>query len=1191
MRKLLFLLLLVSGIASAQYQPTTSKTRFVNGIGLGTKDTTGYTGADTLVIIMGKDSIPYFRYKGYWKPISIGASGTFKSAGDSLYNSGYARRDRVKQGLDSVAALIPNVSGYKLISDTSFNNGYTTRARLKQYGDSLGLSELNIADTLAMLNNRISSIVLNNTGAIHNTPSTFVRSGGTWTATQTLATQSAFTAFARGSGSGTPSFQSLDTTFIPNFSSKVNSVSAITAQNLGGVSPIAFNTIEFDTSTGIRMDSIGIKKIRVKLGSSFKTWKVSGQTSLVAVGEDSLTFIALKGINLNTDNTLGNKKFAFTTDSTVVPFIEDKGINLFDYSKAYIGAFQDNAGAVTVNTGFGISDFIPVNLGDTIFLSNNAGSTQIARFSTLYNSSKAVISGGLNTATFRVIASTSGVAFIKFSFPIDAFYKTIVAYKGALNNPGSAIPLPYLGTTIKPYAKVDVANTKFITPSVNLFNKYTATDGYFLTNTNTVTTSSIYGISDYIPVTPGVTYVASNGLVPSAIMRFTTYFDSSYRYVAGGSSSGVNAFICPTGVAYVRVTYDNNSSLTNIPPVGKNTFQFQVGVSSTDYKQFSRNFDTYLNTMDSMNVTMWGFDRLRKWNAWKQQQDYRYDLVLTGDSYTDGNYFGKKFYDLLQTQGLPYGGAGFCSFLSGDGPLNGVSIDSTKFKANWATGAWTNLTYAPNGTTSWAPAGNSVKATGASSIITLTAGETYDSIKVIYFMRSGGGSFQWKINAGSNTSVSTANGSNAVGILTIPTNGVSAPFTITLTAGDNTIEFGGAIARRNGNLLNVHKVGLTGSNASMFAQNSLFNSSITPLSAKGIVLMWATNEQNASIVPSVMKQYVQRIANYYRGQDSLCDLIFMAPMATKYDGARAYRSSEYANVMFQLAQENNGAFIDFNKIFGAFSQQQINNQMIAGDSVHPGARGSFVYSQTMLKGFAPYISGTFNTTVSAPNIQTTGTSIGSTSFTIGSTLGAINSIGQTVSNNYTTNVTSSMTDFNIQTTSDNGARTTTNHYSAKINDIIKGTSHNITNSYGLIIGDIVSGTNDWAIQTGLGKVSFGDALTVSGTVTAPQYSSTVQTLTDGATITYNANNGSNAVVTLGGNRTLAFSNVVAGTYYTLRVIQDGTGSRTLAMPSGSKVIGGGAGVVTLSTTAAAVDLLTFYYDGTNYWVTYGTNYN
>ena len=83
----------------------------------------------------------------------------------------------------------------------------------------------------------------------------------------------------------------------------------------------------------------------------------------------------------------------------------------------------------------------------------------------------------------------------------------------------------------------------------------------------------------------------------------------------------------------------------------------------------------------------------------------------------------------------------------------------------------------------------------------------------------------------------------------------------------------------------------------------------------------------------------------------------------------------------------------------------------------------------------------------------------------------------------------------------------------------------------------------------------------------------------------------NATVTLAGNRTLAFSGVTAGMTGVLVVKQDATGSRTLILPANSKVIGGGAGAITLSTTANAIDLLTWINDGTfTYW-TYGKNYS
>lgn len=102
---------------------------------------------------------------------------------------------------------------------------------------------------------------------------------------------------------------------------------------------------------------------------------------------------------------------------------------------------------------------------------------------------------------------------------------------------------------------------------------------------------------------------------------------------------------------------------------------------------------------------------------------------------------------------------------------------------------------------------------------------------------------------------------------------------------------------------------------------------------------------------------------------------------------------------------------------------------------------------------------------------------------------------------------------------------------------------------------------------------------------------TPQTLTDGATITWNAALGYNAQVTLGATgRTLSITNPISGMYYTIRIIQDGGGSKTITTwPTNTKWIG--AAAPTLTTTGSAYDIVTFYYDGTNYYANYGLNYN
>lgn len=90
----------------------------------------------------------------------------------------------------------------------------------------------------------------------------------------------------------------------------------------------------------------------------------------------------------------------------------------------------------------------------------------------------------------------------------------------------------------------------------------------------------------------------------------------------------------------------------------------------------------------------------------------------------------------------------------------------------------------------------------------------------------------------------------------------------------------------------------------------------------------------------------------------------------------------------------------------------------------------------------------------------------------------------------------------------------------------------------------------------------------------------ITTLTDGATITPDFAVTNNFQVTLGGNRTLANpTNLVAGQSGAIRIVQDGTGSRTLAYGSNWKFSNGAAPVLT--TTANAVDLLVYFVESSS----------
>jgi len=126
-------------------------------------------------------------------------------------------------------------------------------------------------------------------------------------------------------------------------------------------------------------------------------------------------------------------------------------------------------------------------------------------------------------------------------------------------------------------------------------------------------------------------------------------------------------------------------------------------------------------------------------------------------------------------------------------------------------------------------------------------------------------------------------------------------------------------------------------------------------------------------------------------------------------------------------------------------------------------------------------------------------------------------------------------------------------------------------------------------------VTAGSGISIShaaGSITvASTFNPTVQTIADGATLTWNVANGGNAQTTLAGTgRTLAISNPTAGHTYTYRITQGSGGSKTITTwPTGTRWLGGT--VPTLSTTAGQMDVVTFYYDGNNYYGTFGANYN
>jgi hypothetical protein len=94
--------------------------------------------------------------------------------------------------------------------------------------------------------------------------------------------------------------------------------------------------------------------------------------------------------------------------------------------------------------------------------------------------------------------------------------------------------------------------------------------------------------------------------------------------------------------------------------------------------------------------------------------------------------------------------------------------------------------------------------------------------------------------------------------------------------------------------------------------------------------------------------------------------------------------------------------------------------------------------------------------------------------------------------------------------------------------------------------------------------------------------SAVQTLSYGSTVTWNVGSGTNSTVTLTGDAALSISNPVAGQEYRIRIKQ-GSGAPNVITDWPGGTLWPGGTPPTLSTSVDALDLITFYYDGTNFF--------
>jgi hypothetical protein len=110
--------------------------------------------------------------------------------------------------------------------------------------------------------------------------------------------------------------------------------SGLTVSNIDGFDVVAnevenVTTIRFDSDSGFDVVDLGNGEIKIQMNSTFKTWKVAGESDLVASGLDTVEFVAGPGITINTDPYASpNKQIIFGTPEKSVFLYQDGNLTI-----------------------------------------------------------------------------------------------------------------------------------------------------------------------------------------------------------------------------------------------------------------------------------------------------------------------------------------------------------------------------------------------------------------------------------------------------------------------------------------------------------------------------------------------------------------------------------------------------------------------------------------------------------------------------------------------------------------------------------------------------------------------------------------------------------------------------------------------------------------------------------------------
>jgi lysophospholipase L1-like esterase len=344
------------------------------------------------------------------------------------------------------------------------------------------------------------------------------------------------------------------------------------------------------------------------------------------------------------------------------------------------------------------------------------------------------------------------------------------------------------------------------------------------------------------------------------------------------------------------------------------------------------------------------FDKLTAWNTFKANQSAAYNLVILGDSYTQGNFFTWQLRGKLLGNSYIDGGPGYCSFGRWD-PKELYSIDSSidpdELSFTYDPAKWVSESVNTVGPCDY------VTNNAANSTIAVKSNVSLSSMTILYERHATSGDFRYRVNSGSWTTVSAVNAVQDIATVVVDVSAAGNAINLDIEPLKAGEVFCGVLGKRTGNVLTLDKVGSSGATADLFAHNDLWTASMKSLTPNGVIIMFGTNEMDSNVTPAQMKINLQNIITKIKDISPSSDIMLMCPPETLYEKEtpRKYKIADYADMIYKLAVENNAAFINFPKVFGPFTQASVTSGLMDVDRIHPGEKGGELIATTIFFAF------------------------------------------------------------------------------------------------------------------------------------------------------------------------------------------------------------------------------------------------